>query len=469
MIPIPIHYSTDPIPSSGIDCATLASAQQTRAGRSTLTSADRHKMSTTKKFLLPVAFICGFTSPVLAQSLPTPTPTPTASPLTVVYELYGAAPNGVPLGWKAIAPDPVIYPGPRPALLVVHEGGFRNNDPGNMDVAQDLAIAGYLALAIEFRLAPPHEPMNSPRHCCPGQNDVGDDGYYPESKDDMAMAVRAARADPRCNGKVGGIGGSSGGSLVSYAACTGTAGDDMLDAAVALSPATDYHDPDSLADRQRPNFAIAVTNYVDSTDASDGGPLDMASPYKFVTTSMCPYFIVGADMDTMPLEQYPDMIRALDAAGVTNYQALLLTNTHGHGFQYWSQVKDDVLSFFETTFAAQPTPTPTASPRPTPTPSPTATPTATPTPIPVPPSITIQPADTTVNVGEIARFKVTATGTAPLHYQWRKNGVDISGGARNATYFTPPTVASDNGSLFSVVVSNDGGSVISRNARLTVR
>src|SRR5439155_26812788 len=105
---------------------------------------------------------------------------------------------------------------------------------------------------------------------------------------------------------------------------------------------------------------------------------------------------------------------------VTNCQALLLANSRGPGFQYWSQVEGDVLSFFDTTFAAQPPPTPTASPRPTPTPSPTATPTATPTPIPVPPSITIQPDNTTVNVGEIARFKVTATGTAPLHYQWRK-------------------------------------------------
>ncbi len=318
-----------------------------------------------------------------------------------------------------------------------------------MDVAQDLAIAGYLALAIEFRLAPPHVTMNSPRHCCPGQNDVGDDGFYPESVNDMQMAIRVARADARCNGQVGAIGGSSGGALPIYWAGTGTAGDDKLDVVVSLSPPTDFHDPDSLTDPKRANFASAVTNFVNSTDASDGGPLDMASPYRFVTSSMCPYFIIAADNDTMPLEQYPDMIRALDAAGVTNYQALLLANSHSHGFAFWSVVKDAVLSFFEASFAAG---------EPTPTPSPT----------PAPPSITTPPADTTVNMGETAKFRVIATGTFPLHYQWRKNGVDIQGGATRSSYTTPPTTPADNGSLFSVVVSNIAGSVTSNNATLTV-
>ena len=70
--------------------------------------------------------------------------------------------------------------------------------------------------------------------------------------------------------------------------------------------------------------------------------------------------------------------------------------------------------------------------------------------------------------GETATFSVTATGTAPLQYQWRKNGVNISG-ATSSSYTTPPAVAADNGSPFSVVVSNGGGSVTSHSATLTVR
>jgi arylsulfatase A-like enzyme len=87
--------------------------------------------------------------------------------------------------------------------------------------------------------------------------------------------------------------------------------------------------------------------------------------------------------------------------------------------------------------------------------------------ISAPPSITIQPADMTVSAGQRARFSVTATGTPPLHYQWRKNGVNIAG-AIKASYTTPPTTLEDNGALFAVIVSNLAGRVISNNATLTV-
>ena len=42
-----------------------------------------------------------------------------------------------------------------------------------------------------------------------------------------------------------------------------------------------------------------------------------------------------------------------------------------------------------------------------------------------PPSITTQPANQTVNVGQVATFSVLASGTAPLTYQWQKNGTPI--------------------------------------------
>ena len=71
-------------------------------------------------------------------------------------------------------------------------------------------------------------------------------------------------------------------------------------------------------------------------------------------------------------------------------------------------------------------------------------------------------------VGATARFRVTAVGSAPLHYQWKKNGVDILG-ATNNSYTTPPVTLDDNGSLFSVVVTNSAGSVTSSDAVLTVK
>ncbi len=83
------------------------------------------------------------------------------------------------------------------------------------------------------------------------------------------------------------------------------------------------------------------------------------------------------------------------------------------------------------------------------------------------PAITGQPANASVSVGATATFTVSATGSAPLAYQWRKNGTAISG-ATAASYTTPATVIGDNGSTFSVVVSNSLGSATSNNATLTV-
>lgn len=89
-------------------------------------------------------------------------------------------------------------------------------------------------------------------------------------------------------------------------------------------------------------------------------------------------------------------------------------------------------------------------------------------PAPTVPVIVTQPANASVAAGQTATFGVSATGAAPLTYQWRRDGVVIAG-ATAAGYTTPVTVASDNGALFSVVVSNGGGSVTSVAATLAIR
>src|SRR5260370_15348 len=86
---------------------------------------------------------------------------------------------------------------------------------------------------------------------------------------------------------------------------------------------------------------------------------------------------------------------------------------------------------------------------------------------PAAPSITTQPASQTVTAGQTATFTVVATGTAPLSYQWKKNGTAISG-AMSSSYTTPATTSADNGSQFTVVVSNIASNVTSSAATLTV-
>ena len=85
----------------------------------------------------------------------------------------------------------------------------------------------------------------------------------------------------------------------------------------------------------------------------------------------------------------------------------------------------------------------------------------------VAPSITTQPQNQTVTAPATVTFSVTATGTAPLSYQWNKNGAPVSG-ATSASYTTPATSAVDNGAVFTVAVANSAGTVISNAATLNV-
>ena len=85
---------------------------------------------------------------------------------------------------------------------------------------------------------------------------------------------------------------------------------------------------------------------------------------------------------------------------------------------------------------------------------------------PVAPIITVQPLPVSVSVGASLALSVSATGTAPLNYQWLKNGVAITG-ATASSYSINSTQATDAGS-YTVRVSNSAGSVLSSAATVTV-
>ena len=84
----------------------------------------------------------------------------------------------------------------------------------------------------------------------------------------------------------------------------------------------------------------------------------------------------------------------------------------------------------------------------------------------VKPSIETQPRSQTVTEGSSVTFSVTASGSTPLNYQWKKNGTAISG-ATSASYTIKSATTSDAGS-YTVTVSNSAGSVTSSAATLTV-
>lgn len=83
-----------------------------------------------------------------------------------------------------------------------------------------------------------------------------------------------------------------------------------------------------------------------------------------------------------------------------------------------------------------------------------------------PPTLTSQPQGQVVAAGGTVVLRVTATGTAPLNYQWRFNGLDLPG-ANQATLTLANVTAAQTGD-YTVRVANDAGVVVSRAATVTV-
>jgi len=83
-----------------------------------------------------------------------------------------------------------------------------------------------------------------------------------------------------------------------------------------------------------------------------------------------------------------------------------------------------------------------------------------------PPEITVQPADLTVNAGNAVNFYVGVSGSPPPTFQWRFNGLNIPGATNDFLYFNAGFTNQEGG--YSVVVSNEFGSVTSRVATLDI-
>jgi endonuclease/exonuclease/phosphatase family metal-dependent hydrolase len=83
-----------------------------------------------------------------------------------------------------------------------------------------------------------------------------------------------------------------------------------------------------------------------------------------------------------------------------------------------------------------------------------------------PPVINTQPMGQNVNVGDSPTFSVTASGTAPLSYQWLFGGTNIAGATTNT--YTHANVQTNDAGNYSVIVTNIAGSVTSSVAKLTI-
>jgi hypothetical protein len=83
-----------------------------------------------------------------------------------------------------------------------------------------------------------------------------------------------------------------------------------------------------------------------------------------------------------------------------------------------------------------------------------------------PPHITAQPSNQTAVLGASVSFAVTASGSAPFSYQWRKNGRDINGA--NGPILALTNLEDADAGTYSVEVTNAAESILSQGAVLNL-
>ena len=213
---------------------------------------------------------------------------------------------------------------PRPAVLLVHGGGFRGGTKeGYISLAVKLAERGYVAATANYRLAPRNQ--------------------FPAAVQDVKAAVRFLRANAtRYNldsTQIGALGGSAGGHLVLMLGLT--AGVEEFegsgpnrDQSSAVQCVVDEYGPTDF-----------TQSYSKSVDAAEvlpkflGGDLDherlahiRSSPLNWVTPNAAPVLAIhGTNDNYVAYEQSLWIVERLIAAGVA---AELETITGaGHGFR----------------------------------------------------------------------------------------------------------------------------------------
>ncbi len=82
------------------------------------------------------------------------------------------------------------------------------------------------------------------------------------------------------------------------------------------------------------------------------------------------------------------------------------------------------------------------------------------------PTILQQPASQAILLGQPVTLSVSAVGSGTLSYQWRKNGVDITGA--NAATFSIDTVTASDDASYDVVVTSEYGTITSDAATVVV-
>jgi acetyl esterase/lipase len=206
---------------------------------------------------------------------------------------------------------------PRPAVILLHGGGWSSGSRSDMVVAgKELARAGYVAFGIDYRLLDTVTPQN----------------LWPTQLDDTQRAVRWVRAhaedydvDPE---RIAAYGWSSGGHLAAMLGVRDTR--DNTDPALATYSSRVNcvvvlgGDMDLSVRQTDDSFAQTLVDFLGGTPEEQPQAYRDASPLTWVDEAAAPVLVVhGGHDDAILVEQSQRMVRVLNEAGVAaGYVAL---------------------------------------------------------------------------------------------------------------------------------------------------
>lgn len=241
-----------------------------------------------------------------------------------------------PTGW----PQPLkadLYlprpPGPHPAVLVIHGGGWEGRSRGDMEgIAERLAARGFVAMNVSYRFAPAYR--------------------FPAQLHDLQQALRWLRAAaPRYavdRNRIGAFGYSSGGHL---AALLGTvSAGDVLDTPYG-GPATRLQAVvagGAPTDLRKFTGGRLVPQFLGATQRENPELFALASPIVHVTPDDPPVFLYHGRGDALvDVSHAEDMKRALDQAGVRAQLRIVPLLGHVLTFLLARTAEDEAMDFLQ--------------------------------------------------------------------------------------------------------------------------
>jgi len=211
--------------------------------------------------------------------------------------------------------------GIRPAVLLIHGGGFTGLDKSTMKaMGAFLAKSGFVAFAVDYRLL------------------HGTENRWPAQLDDVQRAVRWVRANSGTYGvnpeRIGAFGHSAGAQLAALLGMEDTR--DNSDAALSkysskVEAVVDASGPADFTTAHEPDDIAFLTNFFGVDYAKHPEVWQDASPAFHVAKNNAPFLILhGTRDEVIPLAQSQELYEKLKAAGA---QVSLIKVDDVHTFQ----------------------------------------------------------------------------------------------------------------------------------------